>query len=247
MNMNLATALNRVVLLLLIAGFPASASANDVEISGSIGMGFMTKGSSSYKGNYPTSPYTTVENQLNGTWRTGSLNLGYEAFRRGNWSFWVHGQYSRSLAQPTLHHDGENVAGPSVMKETFNGPATYDTKLLGLGVSYRVPIGEVGLVVGPRAKNLSVSGNRQTRVNGVFTNDTASYSDTSKDIFLLAHITFQQDQGGFRSFERFSYGVGFGESTPSVTPGPTDWKMSSAYLAQFRPNAEFRITLGFRL
>lgn len=245
--MNLPSTQYRVALPMLIAGFSVMAQANDVEISGSIGMGFMSKGSLTYKGNFPISPFTTVDNNLNGTWRTGSLNLGYEALRRGKWSIWVHGQYSRSLAQPTLHHDGENVVGPSVVKETFDGPATYDATFFGLGVSYRVPIGEIGLIAGPRAQKLSVSGKRQTRVNGTFTYDTASYSDSSKDTFLLAHITFQQDQGGFRSFERFSYGVGFGGSIPSVNPGPTDWKMSSAYLAQFRPNAEFRITFGLRL
>lgn len=245
--MNLASILNRAVLLLLIAGIPASANANDVEISGSIGMGFMPKGSLTYTGNYPTSPYTTVDNNLNGTWRTGSLSLGYEALRRGNWSLWIHGQYVRSLAQPTVHHNGENVAGTSVTKETFDGPATYDAKFFGLGVSYRVPIGEIGLIAGPRTQNLSVSGSRQTRVNGLFTFDSPSFNDTTSNTFLLAHITFQQDQGGFRSFERFSYGVGFGGSMPSINPGPTDWKMSSAYLAQFRPNAEFRITFGFRL
>ncbi|MBI3130752.1 MAG: hypothetical protein HYZ13_05295 [Acidobacteria bacterium] len=150
--MNLFSTQFRVALPLLIAGFSVMAQANDVEVSGSIGMGFMTKGSLTYKGKFPTSPYTTVDNNLNGTWRIGSLNLGYEALRRGKWSIWVHGQYSRSLAQPTLHHDGENVASPSVVKETFDGPATYDATFFGLGVSYRVPIGEVGLIAGPRAQ-----------------------------------------------------------------------------------------------
>jgi hypothetical protein len=245
--MTFATSISRAALPLLIAGLSAPSNANDLELSASIGMGFMPKGTLTYKGNFPVSPYTTVDNNLNGTWRTGSLNLGYEALRRGQWSFWVHGQFSRSLAQPALHHDGENVNIPSVTKETFDGPATYDATFFGLGVSYRIPIGEIGLIAGPRAQKLSVSGKRQTRVNGTFTYDTVSFSDSSKDTFLLAHITFQQDQGSFRSFERFSYGMGFGESIPSVNPGPTDWKMSSAYLAQFRPNGEFRITLGFRL
>jgi hypothetical protein len=56
-----------------------------------------------------------------------------------------------------------------------------------------------------------------------------------------------QDQGRFRSFQRFSFGTGFGASLPTVNPGPEDWKMREAYLAQILPNKGMTLVLGVRL
>ena len=224
-----------------------SAKAGTWEFGGAIAFGQETKGNIGANGTFPTLPYTSVQNSFKGLWYQGGLQVGYEVFRRGNWGAWIQTQYSEGLSHPGLYHSGENYATGSTITEVFNGSATYKSHMFGIGLTRKVSFGEFGITVGPRSHNLSVVGPRQRQVNGTFTYDQYEVRHAYQDTFVSIGFTSLQDHPGFRSFQRFSYGTGFGSTLPSVNPGATDWQMREAYLAQFRPNQEIRITLGVRL
>lgn len=217
------------------------------EIGGSFATGRESKGTIASNGGFPTIPYTIVQNSFRGAWNQGGVQLGYEVFRRGAWGLWLQGQYSESLAHPGIYHSGENIATGSATTEVFNGTTSYKSRSFGLGVTRSFPFGDIGVSIGPRSHDLSAEGNRQNRINTTFTYDQYRVSHAYRDTFASLSFTLVQKQQGFRSFQKISYGRGFGSTVPAVNPGPSDWRMSEAYLAQFRPNQEFRITLGVRL
>jgi hypothetical protein len=239
--------LRRTGALLLPFCMALSLHAGEWELGAFFADGQKAKGSITSNGNFGTVPYTSVQNTLNGPWTQGGVQVGYELFHRGNWGVWVQASYSSGLAQPEVNHTGANYAVGSTQTENFLGTATYKSHVLGLGLTRKVSFGEFGLVAGPRSHSLSAEGNLLSQVNGVFTNSHYAVSHAYQDTFVSMSFTAIQDRGGFRSFQKIAYGTGFGSSVPAVNPGPGDWKMSEAYLAQGRPNQEVRITLGVRL
>lgn len=237
------------VALCLGLGLPSTGlRAGEWEIGGAIAFGQEAKGNLAANGNFPTVPYTIVQNSHSGAWNMGSVQVGYEALQLGAWGFWLRADYSGSLAQPKIYHSGENFGtGGSSSTEVFNGTASHTSRSFGLGLTRKFSFGEIGVSIGPRSHEMSTEGNRQNRNNGVFTYDSYSVHHTYKDTFATLSFALSQKQNGFSSFQKLTYGTGFGSSVPTVNPGPADWRMSEAYLAQFRPNQEFQITLGIRL
>jgi hypothetical protein len=235
----------RVLMPLVCVGI--SAQAGEWELGGSFAIGQESKGTISSNGNFPVMPYTVVTSRFTGLWYQGGVHVGYQVARRGLWGLWLQGQYSEGLSHPSLYHSGENYAVGSTLRETYNGSADYKSTLLGVTVTRQLPVGEVGLSLGSRSHDMSITGRRQTQVNGTFTYDQYSVSHNYRDMLVAVSYTLTQDQGGFRSFQKISLGTGFGSSIPAVNPGPNDWRMSEAYLAQVRPSRDVRITLGVRL
>ena len=227
--------------------FAPSVHAGEWELGGSFAFGQESKGAVAANGNFPTVPYTIVQNTFTGAWNLGGLEVGYKVFRSGDWGAWLQVRYSEGVSHPGVYHSGENYTVGSAVTEVFTGNATYKSNFIGVAVTRHFPFGEFGISVGPRSHDLSVEGSRQNRVNNTFTYDRQTVGHTYRDPFVSLNFTATQNQGGFRSFQKISYGTGFGSSVPSVNPGPNDWRMSEAYLAQFRPNQEVRITLGVRL
>jgi hypothetical protein len=221
--------------------------AGEWELGAAIAFGRESNGNISANGNFPTMPYTIVQNSLRGAWNQGGLQVGYEVIHRGPWGVWIQAQYSEGLSHPGIYHSGENYATGSTVTEAFNGTATYKSRFFGIGVTRKFSLVEVGLSLGPRSHDLSVEGSRQNNVNGVFTYDHYTVSHAYRDTFLVLGFAASQPHDGFKSLQKISYGIGFGSTVPAVNPGPSDWRMSEAYLAQFRPNQEVRITLGVRL
>jgi hypothetical protein len=82
--------------------------AGEWEIGGAVAFGQESKGNISANGNYPTMPYTIVQNSFSGSWNQGGVELGYEVLHRGSWGVWVQAQYSEGLAHPGIYHSGEN-------------------------------------------------------------------------------------------------------------------------------------------
>ncbi len=232
---------------LLACSLGLAAQAGEWELGGSFAIGPESKASILDKGAYPTLPYTMVESKFDGPWTQGGISVGYEVIHRGNWGLWLQGQYSEGLVHPAFRHMGETHATGSLIAEEINGTAGYKSVLFGIGVTRRFRLGELGLNVGSRSHELTMEGQRQNKVNGVFTFDHYATSHSSRDMLVSLHFTLVQDQGRFKSFQKFAMGTGFGSALPAVNPGPNDWQMRSAYLARARPNQEFRITLGVRL
>lgn len=225
----------------------ARLQAGEWEIGGAIAVHYGSYGSINSNEQYPTSPYTIVSSSQKGAWTQGGLDLGYEAFRAGQWGVRLQAQYTQSLVHPEIHHSGENVAAGSTLSEVFNGTASYKALALSLGVARTFSFGELGVSAGPRSNDLSVEGRVQNRSNSNFTFANYSVSHTYRDTYVTVNFAMTQQQQGFRSFQKVSLGFGLGSSTPAVNPGPSDWRMSEAYLAQFRPKSEIRILLGVRL
>lgn len=217
------------------------------ELGGSLAVGKEEKSNINNNGNFPTMPYTMVVNQLSGSWYQGGVQVGYRIFTAGPWAFWAQGQYSAGLSHPSLFHSGENYDLTSATTESFTGSADYKSILGGVALTRKLTVGEIGLGLGYRSHDLSVSGRRQTRVNGTFTYDEYSVDHRYNDLLLAFSYTLTQDQGGYESFQKIVIGLPLGSSVPEVQPGPNDWKMSEAYLAQIRPGWDVRFTLGVRL
>lgn len=205
------------------------------------------KGSLTSNGTFPMLPYAIVQNGISGTWSQGGVQVGYRLLQKGDWGLWIHGQYNEGLAHPAITHSGEYHTSVSTEAETFNGTGSIRSSRLSLGLARRFSFGEFGLSLGPRNSSLSVDGNTLNQTNGVFSSSHYSASHAYKDTFVAVSFTATQDQGTFRSFQKIAFGTGFGSTVPTVDPGPSDWKMREAYLAQFRPNREFWFTLGVRL
>jgi len=223
------------------------ARAGEWELGGSLGVAQEEKGGTNFSGNWPTVPYTTVQNSFTGAWNQAGLLVGYEALHKGAWGLWLQGQYSEAVSHPGFLHKGETVTGTTTTSETFRGDASYHAQTFGLAVTRRFSFGEVGLGLGLRTHALSADGTRESRNNTTFTYDHYTVSHSYRDTLLTLSFTALQDQGAFRSFQKVSIAGGFGSTAPAVNPGPSDWQMREAYLAQIRPNREFRITLGVRL
>ena len=221
--------------------------AGEWELGGSLAIGQESGSNISSNGNYPTLPYTIVTNKFSGLWYQGGLHVGYRVLQVGKWGGWVQAQYSAGLSNPTLYHSGENYAGVTSLKETYNGSADYKSVLLGVTVTRQLPVGEIGLSLSSRSHDMTLTGRRQTQVNGVFTSDQYSVGHDYRDMLAAFSYTLTQDQGRFRSFQKISLGTSFGSTVPSVNPGPSDWRMSEAYFAQVRPTRDVRLTLGVRL
>lgn len=237
----------RLAQLLFATSLGMSLQAGNWELGGTFGVSQESEGTISAIGSYPTMPYTIVNNKFTGLWWQGGLSAGYEVLHRGSWGLWVQGHYAEGLSHPALYHSGENVSVGSTISETFNGSASYKSTTFGIAITRTFLVGEFGLGIGSRSHDLSVEGPRQNRVNGIFTYDhyTASYS--ARDVLVSLSFTMTQDQGRFRSFQRVSFGTGFGASLPTLNPGPEDWKMREAYLARILPNKGMTLVLGVRL
>jgi hypothetical protein len=244
MGINLQRML-RALVSIVCAGI--SAQAGEWELGASVAVGPKSNSSISSNGNFPTMPYTIVTSRFSGSWNQGGVHVGYQVAHRGPWGLWLQVQYSEGLSHPSLYHSGENYAVGSTLRETFNGSADYKSMLLGLTVTRQLSAGEIGLSVGSRSHDMTISGRRQTQVDGTFTYDQYSVSHSYRDVLVALSFTVTQDQGSFRSFQKISLGTGFGSSIPTVNPGPSDWRMSEAYLAQVRPSRDIRLTLGVRL
>lgn len=226
----------------LVAGL----QAGEWELGASLSIAQEEKGKINALGGFPTVPYTTVQNNFNGLWYQGGLQVGYKVFSQGPWGVWLQAQYSEGLSHPGLFHKGESVTASTTLSEKFSGNATYHSLALGVALTRRFQLGEIGLSLGRRGHALSVEGDRESRTNTSFTYDRFSTSHSYDDVMVGLSFTTMQDQGDYRFFQKLSFASGFGSSIPAVNPGPGDWKMSEAYLAQIRPSREVRITLGFR-
>lgn len=245
--MRISTLIQSSALLLCCVGLHAGEGR--WEFGATFGSGQESVGTIIDHGTSPTAPYTVVENKFNGPWIQGGLAVGYEVVRLGKWGLWLQSHYSPGLVHPAFRHTGENYASSLnlVSAEEINGTASYTSLMFGLGLTRVFSFGEIGLQVGSRSHDLSMDGKRQTKNNGVITFDSYSVSHSSRDMVASLSFTLVQDQEGFKSFQKFSVGTGFGSTLPVVNPGPNDWKMRDAYLARARPNQEFRFVLGVRL
>jgi len=223
--------------------------AGEWEIGGSITLGQESKPSITNNGSAPTRPYTIVTNRFSGPWTQGGLHLGYEVVHRGSWGVWLQAHYAKGLVQPNLSHSGVNQLENTLTSEDFHGTASYQSLFFGVGLTRQVSLGEFGFSLGSRAHDLRAEGTTISRDPQSPLPIVAPYSigHKAKDIFISMSFTAIQDQEGFKSFQKIAVGTGFGASIPAVNPGPSDWKMREAYLAQIRPNHEIRITLGVRI
>lgn len=237
----------RTASLLSVLCLGLNLQAGEWELGGSLAIGQESGSNISSNGNYPTLPYTAVTSRFSGLWYQGGVHVGYRAFQVGTWGCWVQAQYSEGLSHPSLYHSGENYATGSTIKEAYNGSADFKSVLLGLVVTRQLPVGEIGLSVGSRSNDMSITGRRQTQVNGAFVLDQYGVDHSYRDMLLALSYTLTQDQGTFRSFQKISLGTSFGSTVPAVNPGPGDWRMSEAYFAQVRPTRDVRLTLGVRL
>lgn len=245
--MRIGTVLSSSALLLCCVGLHAGSGRWELGVA--FASGQESEGTIIDRGTSPTAPYTVVENKFNGPWIQGGLAVGYEVVRLGKWGLWIQSQYSEGLVHPAFRHMGENYASSLtlVSSEEINGTASYSSMMFGLGVTRSFSFGEFGLHLGSRSHDLSMEGRRQSKNSGVITFDNYSVSHSSRDMLASLSFTLEQDQGAFKSFQKFSVGTGFGSTLPVVNPGPNDWKMRDAYLTRARPNQEFRFVLGVRL
>lgn len=221
--------------------------AGEWELGASLAVAQEEKGQINSLGNWPTTPYTTVKNNFDGLWYQGGIHVGYEVLRRGVWGYWAQAQYSEGLSHPGLFHKGENISVGTTVSETYRGNATYHSHTLGFAITRTFALGELGLGIGRRSHSLSVDGPLETRTNSTFTYSQFAVSHGYQDNLVVLSFTALQNQGKFRTFQKFSMASGFGSTVPTVNPGPGDWQMREAYLAQIRPSREFRVTLGVRL